>query len=259
MTRTIGHRSKLHLRVRRLGGQELRLLTLRPDTDLQLANNHHHETWHLVTDNSGSRQLAHLLWAMSFQQKPNTVLLLDAPFVVPTPLDADRSRPVLVVPSELGGLTQKALEALQAARHGLGPPDTSVRIDTHGLTTEAPDLPRHLWREAHETVRVRTGFLEYRADRASLRMTARSAHRLRACQDWPTDIDLGDFSGHAPEGELQLYQDFRAGVRIATRLRSERGLQPGFATPAQQESLWWATDAARWKQRKAAERRARRP
>lgn len=258
MSRTIGHRSKLHLRVRQLGGQELRLLTLRPGTDLQLANNSYHETWHLLTDNEGSRQLAHLLWAMSFQQKPGTVLLLDAPFVVPTPFDADRSRPVLVVLSELGGLGHPALEALQAARHGLGPPDTSVRIDTHGLLAEAASLPRHLRREARETVRVRSGFLEYCADRASLRMAARMAHRLRACEDRPTHIELGDHAHHAREGELQLYQDFRARVKIAARLRSEGGLQPGFATAVQQESLWEATDEVRWKQREETERRARR-
>jgi hypothetical protein len=251
----IEHRSKLHLRVRQLGGQELRLLTPRPGTDLLLSDNYYHDTWHIVTDTCGSRQLAHLLWALSYQQRPGTVLLLDEPFVVSSPFDGDRARPVLFVLSELGGLTHRALEALQAARHRLGPPDGTVRIDTRGLPDEWEAPPRHVWRDLRESMTMRGGFVEYRADRTAMRQLAMVARWMTASGPWSTYHYLAD-----SDGELQLYEDFRARVRIASRVRFELGLQPGFATPSQQPLLWDATNQVLWRQeraRRAAARTAR--
>jgi hypothetical protein len=248
----IEHRSKLHLRVRQLGGQELRLLTLRPGTDLLLSNNLYHDTWHLVTDSCGSRQLAHLQWALSYQQRPGTVLLLDEPFVVSSPFDGDRARPALLVLSELGGLTHRALEALASARGRLGPPDGTVRLDTRGLLTEWEVPPRHVWRDLRESMALRSGFVEYRGDRTAMRLFAQAARQMTASRSGSSYHYLAD-----TDGELQLYEDFRARVRIAERVRAELGLQPGFATPEQQPQLWDATSQVLWRQERARQTRRR--
>lgn len=247
------HRSKLHLRVRTLGGQQLRILTPRPGTDLLLSNNLFHDTWHLLSDLRGARQLAQLAWFLAYQRHPGTVVLLDTPFVVSSPFDGDRARPVLLVPRDLTGLGHKALVALGRGLGTLGPPDCSVRIDTRGLE-EAADADRydprtrHERRAAIETMSMRDGFVEYRADRVSLRLFAQLCRRIEEISPL-----YGSYHYLADDdGELQLFSNFRERSSSASRVREQLGITPGFATPEQQPVLWDATERALGHRRKPA-------
>ena len=244
----VGHRTKVHLRVRRLAGRTLRVLTLRPGTDVVLSNNYFHETWHLVTDGRGAKALAHLLWALSYQRHPGTLVLLAPPFVAASPFDGDRARPVLLVPAHLTGLDADALATLRAhLRSGtLGPPDGTVRLDTRGLA-EATHLPYHEMDRAKETMGVREGFVVYRGDVRALRMAAWSAHRMRGY--------AGPFSSYDyladRDGEIQIFDDFRARVVAARTARSASNIAPGFATLDQQPGLWERTERTQRAQKPA--------
>ncbi len=126
-------RLKMHLRLLRLGGSTCRVVTLRPSTRIGFSTNFFHETWHLVTSQRGARLLARLLWGLSYQRHPGTVLLVHGDHLLPTPFEAERSDPFLLVPAGITSLDASALRTLKSLLNRLGPPTTTIRWHTFGL------------------------------------------------------------------------------------------------------------------------------
>lgn len=233
----IGNGMKLHLRVRRMAGTTLRILTPRPGTDVRFATNRFHDTWHILSDGRGARLLSHLLWDLSYQRRPGTVALIDHPFLTTTPFEANRSDPILLVPRDISAVGHAIVEALVRSRHKLGRPDGTVRMHSWGLERpyEGP-----FWERDAETFRRQSGVLVLRATRRELQ---RLAH-------WFLDMPRGredheyfatHWRNHRVDGELQVFHDFRARVSDARWGRRSMGARKGFLTEREAEGVWRAT------------------
>ena len=232
---------KLHLRVRRCGGQNLRILTLRPGTGVAFATNRYHDTWHILSDFRGATLLAHLLWSLSYQRRPGTVVVLDAPFLRPNPFDADRSDPVVLVPEALTHLGSAGLRALRRWRGRMGPPDGTVRLHSQGLLLDPAFPPWHARPDA-ETIERRSGWLVLRAGPVDLRCLAQAALRLpRWVHDGSAYTDFAD-----QDGEIQVFDDFHSRVSEAIRARSRAALPPrGRLLPDPRMEVWRRSDRSR--------------
>jgi hypothetical protein len=57
----------------------------------------------IVVDGAGAQVLARLCWAMAFQDRPRTAVLIDEMFLTPNPWDGAASSPIVVVRREAGG------------------------------------------------------------------------------------------------------------------------------------------------------------
>ncbi len=242
--RTRAGRMKLHLRVLPLGGMRYHLLTLRPGTRAAFSTNFYHQTWHLVSDLRGARLLARLLWGLSYQRRPGTMVLVHGRHLVPTPFEAERSDPFLLVPGHLTPLNEHHLRRLKGQLHRLGPPTRTVRWLTFGLDAvrEAGEVPgaealhhqenRQLW---HQERMVRCGgFVCYAAPAPVLRSQARRVAALHVAEgDGHRAMDY-HFLAHDPagdswygDGEVQIFADYRDRVAAAVEARRQFHVPPG--------------------------------
>ncbi|MFT4625918.1 MAG: hypothetical protein ACI8PZ_004589 [Myxococcota bacterium] len=190
----------------------------------------------MLSDPGGAGLLARLLWGLSYQRRPDTLMLLTAPHVVPTPFEADRSDPIVLVQSRLTPLDTRTLRALHSALPRLGPSDRTFRLYTPGLdrppATDQPRLTDHV-----RFVRA-GGLLTLRGTKEPLRVEARALLHLSRARAQPSAYDtIGD-------GEAQVFHDFHPRCRCAIRARRDAlaaGDSPsldGFAP-----RVWARTDA----------------
>jgi hypothetical protein len=126
-------RLKMHLRLLHLAGADYRVVTLRPSSRIGFSTNFYHQTWHIVTNQCGARLLARLLWGLSYQRQPQTVLLVHGDHLLPTPFEPERSEPFLVAPSGVTSLNVSSLRALKGRLKCLGQPTRTIRWHTFGL------------------------------------------------------------------------------------------------------------------------------
>jgi hypothetical protein len=246
-------RLKVHLRLMRLGGATYRVITLRPGTPAAFSTNYFHNTWHIVTDRHGARLLARLLWGLAYQRQPGTLVLVHGAHLRPTPFEAERSDPFILAPAGLTRLDASALRRLKAVLPRLGPPTHTARWLTFGLDEalaawrdEREDCPiererealryrenRQLW--SQERMERRGGFICYSAPPPVLRYQALAVHvhalRVKA-GDYATEMDyhyLAERAGGVcwwPDGEVQIFADYRDRVAAATQARAELLVPP---------------------------------
>jgi hypothetical protein len=129
-------RLKVPLRLLPLAGRTYRIVTLRPSTRVAFSTNYYHDTWHLLSDMAGSRLLARLLWALSYQRQPGTMVLIHDRHLLPTPFEAERSDPFLLIPSHLTAVDPKVFRMLKSRLPHLGQPSNRVRWLTFGLDAD---------------------------------------------------------------------------------------------------------------------------
>lgn len=108
-------KEKVHRRRFRLDRRDFSVLSLRPGDRHRFATNYFHETWHVICHAGAAHFLGRLLWALSYQRRPDTVLVVDQPFLVPNPFDADPSVPFAFVNSDTTHLSHRAAMALGRA------------------------------------------------------------------------------------------------------------------------------------------------
>lgn len=258
---------KLHRRTLRLDGRAHTVIGLRPGTAARFSTNHYHDVWHVLSDQHGARLLARLLWGLAYQSRPGTLLVVDRPFLCPTPFDADPADPIVVVPSWHTPFTARAARDLARRLPLSRPPDGTVRWRTHGLDRALAD-PRGWFRAlppGPEAVRGRTRrlhglFTLLPARPAEAREWAVTAGRLDTAAYGMDYGYLGEGCRSAT-AEIQIFRDFQRRVGVARRARADVLARPDApADPAELRPLVWdrhgeigRADAA------AARRRAGRP
>ena len=250
---------KVHLRVRRLAGRTMRILSLRPGTAVRFSTNLHHETWHILSNETGSHLLSHLMWGLSYQRHARTVFLIGPEHLCGTPFDGDRPDLIALVPAQCGMLDRDLAAALRQHARRPGPSDVTVRWRSHGLT-QPEDAPRRIpWRQ--ETVRRQAGVISYTAPPVVMRAQARRVARMR-CAGWPSDYEYLDADGRSgrTNGEIQIFARFDemvSAAAVARRELADQGVDP--ACPDNRMQLWTHSRAVYRRQQDARKRRASQP
>ena len=224
---------KLHRRTLVLDGRACTVLTPRASQAERFATNFFHGTWHVLTDPAGARLLSRLLWAMSYQRKPRTVLLLDGPMLAPSPFDADPSVPLLIVNSDLGGPSRAGLDTLEAMLPLRTPSEGTVKVRTDGHDRAMADEREHRYaqwdRRWVEPPHQRRGWI----DRVHhVLVLAAASPELRY---WTYEIfSVADGVDEHPEssgldaripnniGEVQIFCDFTERIERAQAARRAR-------------------------------------
>jgi hypothetical protein len=229
-------RLKMHLRLLNLAGITYRVVTLRPAAKVSFSTNFFHDTWHIITSQWGAQLLARLLWGLSFQRRPGTLLLVHGDHLLPTPFEGDRSVPFLVAPANLTRLDPAALRTLKTCQSRLGPPACTIRWHTFGLDlaleqgvlpeAEKLHLPANWQPWQQERMERRGGFICYTAPPPILRAQAMRVHDLRVRQgSYACEMDYHFLaeatsrgSGYA-DGEGQIFLEYLNLVAAAVQAR----------------------------------------
>lgn len=243
-------RLKVHLRLLQLAGKTYRIITLRPSTRVAFSTNYYHNTWHLVSDMAGSQLLARLLWGLSYQRQPGTIVLIHGQHLLPTPFEAERSDPFLLIPSHLTSLDPEAFRLLKSRLGHLGYPSTTIRWLTFGL-----DLALQAWQQEGQQPRKNQawdrlhhrdqkqlwnqegmgrcgGFIYYAAPPPVLRLQALILHNLRVQQgSYLTEMNYHYLAEERSrnwwaDGEVQIFADYKERVSAAVQARQELLPQP---------------------------------
>ncbi|MFB4302824.1 hypothetical protein [Actinomadura sp. NTSP31] len=263
--RGAGDGMKLHRRTVRLGGRDHTVIGLRPATRARFSTNLFHETWHVLSDQHGARVLARLLWGLAYQSRPGTLLVIDRPFLAPTPFDADPADPIVLVPSWHTPFTAATARELARRLPLRRAPDGTVRWRTHGLDGALAD-PRAWFRDRPPTDRPERGRVKRThglvallpARPAEAREWAVQAGWLDAANPHGMDHDYLDGQCRWASGEIQIFRDFHRRVSVARRARADVLARPDApADPAELRPLVWDRHGEiTWAEREAARRRA---
>jgi hypothetical protein len=224
---SVGDRMKLHRRHARAGGRDYTVISPRPGLDVRFSTNFFHGTWHVLSDYRGARFIGRLLWGLSFARVPGIVVVIDRPFLDPNPFDGAPADPILFAPAQLTPLSDRSAadlrRALPRAEH-----TGTVRWRTGGLDAAVETRRRAWWTPG-----------EYRKPYMPPRGPERMARlggfvSLCASPQWlreyaPYLYGLGEhtYRGSAsaeidwPNGELQIFRDYRRRVSAAQVARRE--------------------------------------
>jgi hypothetical protein len=257
-TRSTADGLKLHRRVVRCDGRTLTVITLRPGTESRFSTNYFHETWHILSDFHGSRLLGRLLWGLAFQRNPGTVVLIDRPYLDPTPFEAEPASPILLVPEWLTPLRAPTVRALRRMLPLTAPSTGTVRWHTPGLepaveaAREAPFAQHRPWvpdRGQHSSIGPMSGMLVWSGGPAALRRYATEVYRLgEHAWDNMDYVDVGRY-----DGEVQVFGDYRR--RVAAARVGRREVTDSLPEPPPPESL----NPMIWTRGAQVRRRALRP
>ncbi|MVU77400.1 hypothetical protein GPX89_09085 [Nocardia sp. ET3-3] len=237
---------KLHRHpVRSLGGVRT-VITLRAGTRVRFSTNRFHGTWHVLSDDRGARLLARLLWGLSYQARPGTVVLIDQRFVAPNPFDADPADPIVLVPGWCTRVDDQVAGGLKS-RLSLSNPDGTVRWRTFGLDRALePEAFEGWWDryrggEGNGRVSRRRGLLVLTPGSPDeARAWALHAARLDTANRYGTDyVYLGPWD-HGYDGEIQVFRRFRPMLSVAARARAQVLSRPDAPTdPHSLRSAIW--------------------
>ncbi len=261
----------MHLRLVPIAGSVYRIVTLRPGTKVCFSTNFFHQTWHIVTSQQGSRLLARLLWGLSYQHHPGTLLLIHGDHLLPTPFEAERSDPILIARTGLTRIDPSVFRFLKGQLHRLGPPTTTIRWQSFGLDAALQDDAEEISPLKKETDLLRTdegrqlwrqermgrlgGFVVYSAPAQILRQQALRIHDLKVCKrrqgsrmDYHFLARESGSHSWIPDGEVQIFADYMDGVAAATQARREHLLDPDqpILSETIQEAVSRRRDRIKW-------------
>jgi hypothetical protein len=239
---------KLHLRVLEVHGRTLRVVTLRPQLAARFSTNYFHDTWHILAGNDGAALLGRLLWGLAFQRHAGTLILIDAPHLVPTPFEADPPAPILLIPDGLTSVDDDVLRALKLRLrrapgapttigwHTFGMAEARVREDTRHWRWRIHERNDPKWHR--ERMSRRAGFVCYTAPPAVLRaqgLGIYDMHDQRSGYHPLADRPGNPWRGY--DGEFQLIASFTAQVSAAqVARRAVVGDEPGLL--AERDVRW---------------------
>ncbi|MEU6414075.1 hypothetical protein [Microbispora sp. NPDC046933] len=247
-----GDRLKLHRRPLRADRRDYSVITLRPGTRARFSTNRFHETWHILSDRHGALLLSRLLWGLSFQRLPGTVVVIDRPHLDPNPFDAEPADPIVLVPAHLTTLTRQGIRELRRRLPTRAASLGTVRWHTWGLDSEVARVRERqeqrrwpAWEppvdDRGAAVERAGGALVFRAPPSRLRLWAVDAAMLG--EHWYHGMDYVYLDGsnrmgpYRSEGEMQIFRDYRRRVAVARISRREvlaelpRGSAPADVNP----------------------------
>jgi hypothetical protein len=137
---------KLHRRNVELDGERFAVLSLRPTTTARFATTEYHETVQILCDVEGAELIARLSWAMAFQSRKHTILLIDLPMIAKDPFALSPPAPILIVNSDLEAPSPAALAALTPQLPLAGDSEGSLRLMTSGFDRALTDV-EHFWNQ----------------------------------------------------------------------------------------------------------------
>lgn len=223
-------RLKLHRRRLRLDGRDYTVVTLRPGTVARFSTNYFHDTWHVLSDWHGARLLGRLLWGLAYQRTAGTLVLIDRPFLDTNPFDAEPADPVALVPALLTPLGTRAARELRRRLPLRGAPDGTVVWRTHGLDAalRAERAQRELPPGHRDTTWIPPRGFQERVDRIGGLVTIAGVPRVLR-DDAVGVYQLGQWAWRGmdyaqldwPNGEVQVFHDFRRRVSAARVARAE--------------------------------------
>ncbi|GIH25630.1 hypothetical protein Aph01nite_39400 [Acrocarpospora phusangensis] len=234
--RHIDDRLKLHLRTSRADGREFHVITPRPGVRARFSTNYYHQTWHILSDPHGAHLLARLLWGLSYQRHPDTLIVIGHPHLDPNPFDAEPPAPIALVPADLTHLLHKTAHRVRQSLAAPGEPRGTVRWHTWGLDAEvaryhAMRADRTWWREYHPSpdgrggeVDMIGGMLTFRGTPSLLRNWALLVATMRDDVYYGmsyTEIDHPDYELCRSNGEVQTFTDYHRRVSTAKVSRRE--------------------------------------
>jgi hypothetical protein len=226
---TSAERLKVHRRSLRLEGAEYTVLSPRPSEAARFATEQNRETWHVISDGAGAQLLARLCWAMAFQQRERTLVLVDAPLLVPNPFDADPSIPIVIANDDLGPMGLDALKVLRSKVPLDTPSMGTVVLQTRGLDAALEDEAafrrrddQATWRNQHQQRRWidgTSGLLVMAAPPPVLRSWGVDLSTLR--RETRQGMDWSYLDHPEKTGEVQIVGDFAGQVDAAIALRNQ--------------------------------------
>jgi hypothetical protein len=224
---SVQERLKVRRRSLKLDRLTYTVLSPRPSVASRFATNQHHDKWHVLTDAEGAHLLGRLCWAMAYQQRPHTVMVIDPSVLVPNPFDADPSKPIVIVNSDIGPFGREAATALTAALPFVGDSEGTVVLQTRGLDVALSDPVAFRGRDDQAAWRNDHHKKEWIDGDAPLVIIAAPPPVLR---EW--GVELAGLENRSQqgsswsyleqadhEGEVQVLDDFRSQVEHATALR----------------------------------------
>jgi hypothetical protein len=222
-------RMKVNRTAASLDGRDATVLRLRAGVSERFATNYFHGTWHILSDPAGGRLLGRLCWALSYQRRPDTIVVLHEPELVSNPFDADPSNTIVISNSTLGPFNAAMAGALQAVLRRRRLSDGTVVLQTPGLAA-APADP-HAFRQLDEQAywasrerRSRTwidrvkGCVVLAAPPPVLRAWGLSLGQLGE-RFWRRS-DHAELNWPASTGEVQVFPDFADRVDRAATARA---------------------------------------
>ena len=141
---------KLHRRNVELDGERYTILSLRPTTAARFATTEYHEALQILCDVDGAELLGRLSWAMAFQSRSHTILLIDLPLIAKDPFDVSPPAPILIVNSDHGSPSPAAIEVLASKLPLTGDSEGSLRLMTAGFDRALADAERFWTQERAE-------------------------------------------------------------------------------------------------------------
>jgi hypothetical protein len=175
----MGAAQKVHRRRVRLDDGEYTVLSPRPMVTERFATQRGEQAWRIITDAAGAQLLARLCWAMAFQDRPRTLVVIDQSFLAPNPWDTTASRPIVIANGAAGALNADAAAALGALLPLTADSEGTVVLQTRGLHLARADPDAFAaredqapWRDRDDTqrhVRAEGGLVVLEAVPAVLR------------------------------------------------------------------------------------------
>jgi hypothetical protein len=142
MGSTGGSKLKLHRRSLDLGSERYTVLSARPTTAARFATTTYHQSSYVLCDAGGADLLGRLSWAMAFQTRPHTLLLIDLPLIAADPFDTSPPSPIVIVNSDVDAPGAATIEALVAQLPLTDASQGSVRLTTAGFDRAVADVDR---------------------------------------------------------------------------------------------------------------------
>ncbi|GAC1352538.1 MAG: hypothetical protein NVSMB1_16400 [Polyangiales bacterium] len=224
---------KLHLRTIDVGGYTYRVVTLRPATSARFSTCLCHETWRILTERAGALVLARLLWGLAFQRAVGTLVLIEGSHLFPTPYEAEKADPILLIPAGITRFHAADLRRLKTRLRRLGPVEKTVRWQTFSLPSalrrelEEQNVVTDEWRLRRQERQARMlrveGFVCVTAPPDVLRARALSIYRMSdfACREAFRCALVFDPRGGDHDGEVEVFPEFLNMVSAASVARRE--------------------------------------
>jgi hypothetical protein len=172
-------RLKVHRRSLRLDGDLYTVLSPRPGATARFATTRSQGTCHVLTDVDGAQLLARLCWAMAYQRQARTMTVIDPTFLVPDPLGAGPSEPIVIVNLDLGPLGPGAADALRPQLPFEFPSAGTVALQTRGLDLALAD-PAAFGQRDDQTGHTGSGWQQWIGESDGLVVMAAPPPVLRA-------------------------------------------------------------------------------